>query len=63
MQTTFALAALAAMAYAIPQGVTGEIAPSTSAPDGCSADYSGTFQITAVNSVVIKREIYKVYGI
>jgi hypothetical protein len=59
MQTTFALAALAAMAYAIPQGVTGEIAPSTSAPDGCSADYSGTFQITAVNSVVIKREIYK----
>jgi len=59
MQTTFALAALAALAYAVPQGVTGEIAPSASAPEGCLADHSGTFQITAVNSVVIKREIFK----
>ena len=60
MQTTFALAALAAMAYAVPQGVSGDIAPSAPAPEGCSADYPGTFQITAVNSKVVKRDIYKV---
>jgi hypothetical protein len=60
MQTTFALAALAAMAYAAPQGVSGDISPNAPAPAGCQAAYSGTFQITAVSSNVMKRDIYKV---
>ena len=60
MQTTFALAALAAVAYAVPQGVTGDTTPSDPAPAGCAASYAGTFQITAVNSHVMKRDIYKV---
>lgn len=58
MQTTFALAALAAVAYAIPQA--GDIAPSGAAPVGCSPNYPGSFQITAVASKVMKRDIYKV---
>lgn len=49
MHTTFALAALAAVAYARPQGVTENIAPQASAPEGCSPSYSGSFQIQAVN--------------
>ena len=43
-----ALAALAA-AKPMPQGVTSAIAPSASAPAGCSPDYSGSFQIQVVN--------------
>ncbi|EMF17469.1 uncharacterized protein SEPMUDRAFT_146491 [Sphaerulina musiva SO2202] len=43
-----ALAAVAA-AVAVPQGVTEDITPSTSAPAGCSGDYPGTFQIQVVN--------------
>jgi hypothetical protein len=57
MQTTLALAALAAVAYALPQA--GDVAPSAPAPAGCSANYAGSFQITAVNSNVMKRDIYK----
>ncbi|EPE34981.1 hypothetical protein GLAREA_10676 [Glarea lozoyensis ATCC 20868] len=49
MHTTFALAALAAVAYARPQGVTENISPETSAPQGCSPSHSGSFQIQAVN--------------
>lgn len=51
MHSSFALAALAAVAYAAPapQAVTSAIAPAASAPAGCSASYSGTFQIAAVN--------------
>ena len=60
MQTTFTLAALAAVAYAAPQAVTGDIAPSAAAPEGCSASHAGSFQISAVNSKVMKRDIYKV---
>jgi hypothetical protein len=46
MQTTLALAALAAVAYAIPQGVTTNITPTSSAPAGFSPDYSGQFEIS-----------------
>jgi hypothetical protein len=46
MQTTFALAALAAVAYAIPQGVTGDITPTASAPAGFSPNYNGQFEIS-----------------
>lgn len=60
MQTKFALAALAAVAHAVPQAVTGDIAPSAPAPGGCSPNYAGSFQISAVNSTVMKRDIYKV---
>jgi len=49
MLSTFALAALAAVAYAAPQGVTENISPEASAPEGCSPSYSGSFQIQAVN--------------
>ncbi|KAH8660964.1 hypothetical protein BGZ60DRAFT_471778 [Tricladium varicosporioides] len=49
MQTTLALTALAAVAYAIPQGVTQSIAPKASPPPGCSTSYSKGFQIQAVN--------------
>ncbi|KAH6674686.1 putative cell wall manno protein PIR3, partial [Halenospora varia] len=49
MQTTFTLAALAAVAYAAPQGVTQSIAPQVSPPAGCSTSYSGEFQIQVVN--------------
>jgi len=59
MQTTFALAALAAAAYAAPQAVTGNISPSSPAPAGCSPDYAGTFEITAAESQVLKRDINK----
>jgi len=57
MQTTFALAALAAVAYAAPQGVTGNISPSSPAPAGCSPDYSGKFEITIINETTTKRDL------
>ncbi|PSS28295.1 hypothetical protein M430DRAFT_165380 [Amorphotheca resinae ATCC 22711] len=59
MQTTFALAALAALAYAAPQAVTSNITPTAPAPSGCATSYAGTFQITAVNSTVMKRDLSK----
>jgi len=49
MHTTFAVAALAAVALARPQGVTENISPKASAPAGCSASHSGSFQVQAVN--------------
>lgn len=43
---SFALvAALAGFAMAVPQAVTSAIAPSGSAPAGCSASHDGTFQL------------------
>jgi len=58
MQTTFALAALASVAYALPQGAPSGLAPSAPSPAGCSQSYNGEFQITIVNaSSVAKREI------
>ena len=54
MQTTFALAALAAVAYAAPQGVTADITPGVAAPAGCASSFSGDFQITAVSTTVAK---------
>lgn len=53
MQTTFALvAALASVAFALPQA-------GSSTPAGCSTSYNGQFQITIVNgsSVITKREL------
>jgi hypothetical protein len=49
MQTTFALAALASVAFALPQGVTETIAPQAAPPAGCSLSQSGSFQLEAVN--------------
>lgn len=60
MQTTFALAALAAVAYAAPQGVTGDITPTSSAPAGCSPAYSGQFEVTIINGTTAKRDLSKV---
>jgi hypothetical protein len=57
MATTFALAALAALAYAAPQGVTTDIAPPGSPPPGFVETYPSSFQITAVNSTVAKRDL------
>jgi len=59
MQATFALAALAAVAYAAPQGVTGDITPTSSAPAGCSPAYSGQFEITIINGTTAKRDLSK----
>jgi len=47
MQTTIALLGLAAVAYAAPQAA---LAPTASAPAGCSPSYSGTFEISAYNT-------------
>lgn len=58
MQITFALAALAAVAYAIPQGVTGDITPTASAPAGFSTSYSGSFEIT-IYKASAKRDLTK----
>lgn len=51
MKYTAALLALAttALANPLPQGVTDPIEPDSSAPDGCMADASGTFNIQVVN--------------
>jgi len=63
MQTTLALAAIAAVVYAAPQGVavTSDISPTGSAPAGFATTYPSSFQITAVNSTVLaaKRDIAK----
>jgi len=53
MQTTLALAALAAVAYAAPTE------RSAAPPAGCSPNYSGSFQITAINSTILSRDIHK----
>jgi len=59
MQTTLALAALVAGVAA--QGVTQTITPTTSAPAGCSPDFTGDFEITAVNSTIVTaRSLVKV---
>jgi hypothetical protein len=50
MQTTFAIAALAAVAFAAPQGVTTDIEPKAAAPAGCSTNYNGQFEITVVTA-------------
>merc|ERR1712093_287458 len=49
MQTTFALAALASVAFALPQGGPSNKAPDTPSPAGCQQSYDGEFQITIVN--------------
>ena len=57
MRSAFAPLAFAALAAAAPQGVTSAISPSTTAPAGCNADYSGSFEISTVkvgNSKVSK---------
>lgn len=60
MQTTVALVAMAAVAYAAPQGVTAVITPTAAAPAGCATSYSGTFEITALNiSSSAKRDLEK----
>ena len=45
----FGLASMA-MAKAIPQGVTGVIAPQAPAPAGCVPSYPQSFQITTINA-------------
>lgn len=47
MKTATLITALVGAArLALAQGVTSAIAPSASAPAGCSASYDGTFEIT-----------------
>lgn len=64
MRYTLAALALAGAAAAspAPQGVTSAIAPSASAPAGCSESHSGTFEITIVNVTksAAKRELVEV---
>lgn len=64
MQFTLAsIVALAAVAYAAPQGVTSDITPTATAPAGCSTTYAGQFNIEVVNaSTVTKRQVVKVSG-
>jgi len=61
MHSTFALAAFAAVAYGspVPQEFSSELAPEAPAPSGCSASYTGKFQIAAVNvtSSAAKRDL------
>jgi len=49
MKAVLSVLALAAVAYAAPQGVTEDISPDSSAPEGCSTDMTDTFTITTVN--------------
>ena len=72
MQTSFALAALAAVAYAAPQAttaggtaVTSLITPPGAEPSGAMSSYSGDFEVTIVNitSSAFKREVEKVCAI
>jgi hypothetical protein len=63
MQTTLALAAIAAVAYAAPQlPVTEDISPEGPPPAGFSETYPSKFQITAVNvtAAPAKRDLSKV---
>ncbi|OCL03386.1 hypothetical protein AOQ84DRAFT_227453 [Glonium stellatum] len=57
MKSTFILLAIAmaALAKPMPQGVTSAIAPSASAPSGCSSNYPGSFEITIVNVTSSKK--------
>lgn len=57
MQTTFALAALVAVAYAAPQGVTQDISPP--GQPLCNPTFSGEFQIQAVKPAT-KRDLIEV---
>lgn len=58
--STVAFAA-AAVASPVAQGVTEQIKPDSSAPSGCSPNYSGEFQIEVQNSTsTAKRAVEKV---
>jgi hypothetical protein len=59
MQTTFALAALAAVAYAAPspQGVTADIPAPGYPPAGAATSYSGPFEVTIVSAASTKRDL------
>ena len=59
MQTTFALAALAAIAYAAPspQGVTADIPAPGYPPAGAATSYSGPFEVTIVSAASTKRDL------
>lgn len=46
VQATFAV--LAAVGFALAQGVTDKIAPPASPPRGCAPDVDGKFEITVV---------------
>ena len=62
MQTTFALAALAAVAYAAPspQGVTADIPAPGYPPAGAATSYSGPFEVTIVSAASTKRDLTEV---
>jgi hypothetical protein len=59
MQTTFALAALAAMAYAAPapQGVTQDIPAPGYPPAGAAVSFNGPFEVTIVSAASTKRDL------
>lgn len=50
MYTSLAVLGLAALASAVPQGVTQSIAPSAPAPAGCATSVPQSFQITTINA-------------
>jgi hypothetical protein len=62
MQTTFALAALAAVAYAAPspQGVTADIPAPGYPPAGAATSYPGPFEVTIVSAASTKRDLVEV---
>jgi len=46
MKSIAIVAAIAGLASAIPQGVSSQLAPSESAPAGCSSDHPEYFMLT-----------------
>lgn len=62
MQYSVAILGLLAAATSVSaQGVTALITPTAAAPAGCSATATGDFQITVVNTTILKRnEMQKV---
>ncbi|KAH7161713.1 hypothetical protein EDB81DRAFT_925345 [Dactylonectria macrodidyma] len=59
MRTSLCLLALAASVLATPQAVTEDISPKGSAPEGCTAAYSGTFEVTVIKTSEAKRDLEK----
>ncbi|KAH7129903.1 hypothetical protein B0J13DRAFT_644938 [Dactylonectria estremocensis] len=59
MRTLLCLLAFAASALAIPQAVIENISPKGSAPEGCTATYSGTFEVTVIKTSKAKRDLEK----
>lgn len=53
--STVAALGFAAFAYAVPQGVTQNIAPKSGPPSGCEMSYDQGFHITTVNATTASK--------